>query len=254
MNHYSPFSLANKKIIITGASSGIGRRSAIECSKMGAKLCLVARRENELKKTLDLLHGEGHQIAPCDLQACENLQGWIAELADKQGPFDGLLHSAGVSLAMPIKSTSRKMYQDVMGINLDSSYWLIQAFRQKKVRTHRSSIVLLGSVSGNVGTAGLSVYCASKAALLGLAKAAALELVRDGVRVNIISAALVNTELAENYSHSIPESNKSAINLMHPLGVGEPEDIAYAAIYLLSDASKWVTGSNLVVDGGYTAQ
>jgi NAD(P)-dependent dehydrogenase (short-subunit alcohol dehydrogenase family) len=114
--------------------------------------------------------------------------------------------------------------------------------------------VLLGSVSGTVGTAGLTAYCASKGALLGLAQSAALEFIRDSVRVNVVSPALVQTALAESYASSVSEEGKSENLASHPMGIGRPEDVAYAAIYLLSDASAWVTGTNLVVDGGYTAR
>ena len=249
----NPFSLEGKLILVTGASSGIGRATAIECSRMGGRVVLVARRKAELEETLCMMSGQGHEIVAADLLLGEELGPWLMELAGKHGPFNGLVHSAGISAIMPIKATSERTYRDTMSINLDTSYWLIKGFRQKKVHAPVSSVVLLGSVSGTMGTAGLTAYCASKGALIGLAKAAALELVADNVRVNVISPAWVRTAMVDEAWRYLTPINKQKIEAAHPMGLGQPEDVAYAAVYLLSDASRWVTGVNLPVDGGYTA-
>jgi NAD(P)-dependent dehydrogenase (short-subunit alcohol dehydrogenase family) len=250
----NPFSLKDKLILITGASSGIGRQTAIECSRMGARLILVARRVEELEKTRDDLCGGDHVIVPQDLSIGEKLVPWVRELSTKHGVLDGLVHSAGFAITMPIMATTEPMYRQMMSINLDASYWLLKGFRQRGSHSATASVVLIGSVSGIVGVPGLTSYCASKAGLIGLTHAAALELVKDSIRVNTISPALVDTELAKTYSEAIPTEKKAETLSLHPMGLGRAEDVAYAAVYLLSNASRWVTGINLVVDGGYTAR
>ena len=250
----NPFSLAGKCVLITGASSGLGRATAVECSKAGARLLLVARRSAELETTRVMLAGDGHEIVPFDLVNNGDLMPWMRSLSDRVGPLHGMVHAAGISETMPIKATSEDLYRKIMCINLDAAYGLVKAFRHRKVHADGASIVLLASVSGVVGTAGLTAYCASKGGLIALAKAAALELLADKIRVNVVSPALVRTHLAETYSAAIPEENKQATLANHPMGMGEPEDVAYAVIYLLSDAAKWVTGANFAIDGGYTAR
>ncbi len=249
-----PYSLDGKRILITGASSGIGRASAIEFAKLGAQLVLVARREDQLHATLSSLEGTGHSIEILDLACGERLVEWLKAVAARTGPLDGLLHSAGISHTMPIRATSADLYQRIMSINLDAAYWLAKGFRQKPVRSARASIVFLGSVSGVMGTTGLSAYCASKGALIALTKSLALEFARESIRVNLVAPAHVSTEMVESYQKLISEEQKRLIEIAHPSGIGQPEDVAWAAAYLLSDAARWVTGATLPVDGGYTAQ
>jgi NAD(P)-dependent dehydrogenase (short-subunit alcohol dehydrogenase family) len=249
----NPYSLRGKTILVTGASSGIGRAIAVESSKLGARLILVSRRRAELEKTLSLLVASDHHVVVADLDMGERLCGWMQDLAGRIGTIDGLVHSAGISKMLPLKATSQDEYRKLMAINLDASYWLIKAFRQRRVHATRGSIVLLGSVSGTTGSAGLTAYCASKGALIALAKAAALELVADNVRVNVISPAWVRTPMLDEAWSQLTPLSKQRIEAVHPMGLGQPEDVAYAAVYLLSDASRWVTGVNLPVDGGYTA-
>lgn len=250
----NPFALHGKKILITGASSGIGKSTAIEASKLGAKIILVGRRVDELKNTFAQLLGEGHKVEPFDLSSGSEIVGWILKLGEQFGPIDGLVHSAGESLLMPIRSISEIQYRKIMSINLDAAYWLTKGFRQKKVKSTSSSVVFISSVSGSVGNPGLTAYCASKSALIGLAKSSALELAKEGVRVNVVSPALIDTAMASSYALALTEEEKTKILETHPLGMGAPEDVAFSVIYLLSNASKWVTGANLAIDGGYTAK
>lgn len=250
----NPYSLAGKRVLITGASSGIGRATAIECSKAGAKLVLVARRPDELAQTLDMLTGGGHEVVPCDLAGHADLLPWMREITDRVGPLHGLVHAAGISVTMPLNATSEKLYRSIMSINLDAAYALVRAFRHRAVHADTSSIVLLASVTGVVGTAGLTAYCASKGGLISFAKAAALEIASAKVRINTISPAWVLTPMVADAWKLLSEAHRLQIEDSHPLGIGEPEDVAYAAIYLLSDAAKWVTGANFAIDGGYTAR
>jgi len=250
---YNPFSLDGKRILVTGASSGIGRSTAIECSRLGAKVVLVACRGGELRQTLSMLDGDGHAIEPFDLSGSEDIVDWLTHLAARTGLLDGLFHSAGISSCMPVRFTTPDLYRKIMVVNLDAAYWLAKGFRQKAVRTPKASLVFVSSVSGVVGNAGLTAYAASKGGLLALTKSLALEFVKEHIRVNVVAPALVTTNMAEEISAGISEEQFAANAVKQPLGIGQPEDVAWAVIYLLSDAFRWITGSTLAVDGGYTA-
>jgi len=249
----NPFSLAGKRILITGASSGIGRCCAIVLSKLGAEVILVARRPDQLNETLNLMSGSEHHVVPFDLTCAEGIVTWMKSLCVKIGPIDGLLHSAGISTTMPIRATTREMFGNIISINLESGYFLAKAFRQKGVRASMGSIVLIGSVMSLVGQPGLTAYSASKGALITLAKSLALEFAAEGIRVNVVAPGHVETPMAKMVEISLPDEALKVIKANHPLGPGTPDDVAYACGYLLSDASRWVTGTTLVVDGGYTA-
>ena len=245
--------MEGKRILVTGASSGIGRSCAIELSKLGASIIIVARRKNHLEETLSMMSGSSHSVAPFDLTTGEKIVTWMKELCRDSGPVDGLLHSAGISFTLPIRATTQDMLASVISANLESSYFLAKALRQKGVRSISSSLVMIGSVMSLVGQPGLTAYSASKGALITLAKSLALEFAAEGIRVNVIAPGHVHTPMADTVEKSLPEEAVKKIAASHPLGVGKPEDIAFACAYLLSDAARWVTGTTLVVDGGYTA-
>jgi len=145
--------------MITGASSGIGRSCAIECSRLGARVVLVARRNDELEKTLALLDGNGHRVAPFDLLDTKGISTWFANLSKELGPFDGLVHAAGIVVTMPIKATSEELYNRILHSNLDTSYWVVKAFRQRHMHAANASIVLIASTSGTVGMPGYLPMC-----------------------------------------------------------------------------------------------
>jgi NAD(P)-dependent dehydrogenase (short-subunit alcohol dehydrogenase family) len=249
----NPFSLLGKTILVTGASSGIGRSCAVEFSKLGARLILVARRDEQLKETLRLMAGDGHHIEPYDLTRGEEIVSWMKALAMKTGLLDGMVHAAGISTTLPVRATSQDTFRHIISINLESGYFLCKAFRQRGVRNHTSSVALIGSVMSLVGQPGLSAYCASKGALLTMAKSLALELAAEKIRVNVIAPGHVQSPMAEAVERSLPEEAMKALRANHPLGTGRPEDVAYAAAFLVSEAGRWITGTTLVVDGGYTA-
>jgi len=253
VSSFNPFSLDAKHILVTGASSGIGREVAIWLSRQGAVLTLVARDEARLAATAQALEGKGHQTAVIDFLGDEDVSRWMKELVRSSCPFDGLVHAAGVQMPMPIRATSLNHWEKIMSTNVSSGFSLIKAFRQKGVCQPDSSIVLISSVMARAGEPALLGYCASKGAVESMARAAALELAREGIRVNCVAPGVVQTEMVESLQNLVGEDSMQAIREKHPLGIGKPSDVAYAVNYLLSPAARWVTGTSLVVDGGYLA-
>lgn len=249
------FSLKNKTILITGASSGIGRSCSVECSKSGANLILVGRNKDELLKTVSLLDPEAKaEIIAEDITHSENLEEKIAEKVAVLGKISGFIHCAGIEKTLPLKKHSPQLYHDIFEINIIAGFEMAKILSLKKYKDETSSFVFISSVAGVVGEPGKAAYSASKGAVIAGARSLAMELSRGNIRVNSISPAMVNTPILERMFEDIGEEASSEIIKKHPLGIGEPKDVANACIFLLSDASKWVTGTNLVIDGGYSAQ
>lgn len=253
MTMANPFSLHGKHILVTGASSGIGREVAVWLSSQGARITLVARDMSRLEETLQRLEGEGHAIAVVDFLTEPDVSGWMKKIARETTAFDGLVHAAGIQAPMPIRATSLAHWERVISTNVTSSFSLIKAFRQKGVCQSGSSIVLISSVMAKVGEPALLGYCASKGAVESMVRAAAIELSREGIRVNCVAPGVVKTEMAETLKDLVGAESMEIIEQKHPLGFGSPADVAYAVNYLLSPAARWVTGTSLVVDGGYLA-
>lgn len=250
-----PFSLTGKKILITGASSGIGRSAAIYCNQLGADIILIARDLERLKGTFSLLGSGNNKFYSIDLKNYESIEPVINEYVDNYGKLDGFIHAAGIEKTIPLQLMDFKSYEDLFSINVISGFELAKIISKKKyINANGGSFVFISSIMGTVGRQGIIGYCSSKGALISGAKAMALELAAKKIRVNTISPAYVKTELTSKMFSTMTEESIKKIAEMHPLGFGKPEDIAYAAIYLLSDASRWVTGSNLIIDGGYSAK
>lgn len=245
----NPFSLEGKTILVTGASSGIGRGIAIECSKMGATVILNARNEERLKETLSMLDGKGHHILVGDLSKQEDL----LRLADSLPEIQGWVNSAGIPKVCPIKFFKREDVEDIINVNAISSMMLLSMLVKRKKLRRGASVVFISSISGvYVGTAGDTSYCASKGAVNGFTKGAAIELASQGIRVNSINPGLVPTNILE-LANSMSGDNHVVDTMQekYPLKrLGKPEDIGDGAVFLLSDASSWITGQNLVIDGG----
>lgn len=244
----NPFSLENKVILVTGASSGIGQSIAIESSKMGANIILLGRNRERLEETMGQLEGNGHTYYQCDLIN----EGELQEVVEKCTIVDGIVHSAGVGLTLPFKFTTSSVLDRIMDVNFKAPILLTQKMLKKKKLKKNSSIIYMGSVDGPVtGHVGNSIYSASKGALVAMAKSQAVELANQGIRVNCILPGRVETPLIkrDNISEEQVENNK----LLYPLKrYARPEEISFYAIYLLSEASTFTTGSSLVIDGGFT--
>jgi len=248
---YNPFSLEGKTVLVTGASSGIGRGIAVECSKMGAKVVINGRNKERLQKTFDQLEGEGHIQIVADLSIQEDIE----RLANEVPELNGFVNSAGIPKICPVKRIDRQTLEEIMNVNAFGPILLTSQLLRKKKLQKKSSIVLIASISGVcMANTGEGPYAATKAALAGYTKTAAFELAAQGTRVNTICPGLVPTEILTLSNEMFSEDQlKETMYGRYPLKrVGTPEDIANGAIYLLSDASSWVTGINLVIDGGYT--
>jgi len=251
----NPLNLSNKNILVTGASSGIGRETSILLSQLGANVILVARRESELLKTLDLMENKSqHLVEPFDLTNFEDISAWIREIAKKTQGLHGLVHCAGVQITKPVRFIGVADINNLFSININAALGLAKIFCQKNIYLPNSSIVFLASAAGFIGNSGLSVYSASKGAVIALTKSLAMEFVRNTIRVNCIAPGLVKTEMFEKWVLTLTEEQKLKNLDQYPLGIGTPRDIANAVVFLLSDAARWITGTTLVVDGGYTAQ
>lgn len=248
-----PFTLKDKTILITGASSGIGRSCSIECSKNGANLILIARNEEELKKTTLLASGTKVEIIIADITNCENLEEMIGEKVEVLGKISGFIHCAGIERTLPLKNHNTLLYNNIFAINVIAGFEIAKILSLKKYKDEISSFVFISSVAGIVGEAGKVGYSASKGAVISGARSLAIELARINIRVNSISPAMISTPILEKMFEDIGEEASKEIIRKHPLGIGDPEDIANVCVFLLSNASKWITGANLVVDGGYSA-
>ena len=244
---YNPYTLEGKTILITGASSGIGKCSAIECSKMGAKLVITGRDEERLNETFERLEGKGYIQLVADLIDEEA----IHLLVESISTLDGVFFCTGVTDTTLIKFLNKEKIDRVFDINFVSPVLLTKALVQKKKINKMASLVYMSSMGAEAVAPGLGIYAASKNAINSMAKTVALELVNRLIRVNTIMPSMVKTELLETLT-SFSKEDLAKDEAKYPLGYGEPEDVAYAAIYLLSDASRWITGSFIKMDGGST--
>ena len=249
------FSLSNKTILITGASSGIGRSCAVQCSKMGASLLLMGRNVDELNRTVsELQPGTKVEMIVADFSKMIDLELLIAEKIVTIGKIAGFIHCAGVEKTLPLKKQTSEVFQSIFDINVFAGFELAKIISLKKYKAEKASFVFIASVAGMVGESGKTIYSASKGAVISGARSMSMELARSDIRVNSISPAMVKTPILEKMFDGIGEEATQNIIKKHPLGIGEPEDVANACVFLLSDAAKWITGTNLVIDGGYTAQ
>ena len=244
----SLFYLSGKTVLVTGAASGIGRCVAVEASKLGAELILVDLNEAGLQETLSLMSGGMHYSFKCDLTSAEERD----ELISKINKLDGIVNCAGVGFTLPFKFCTEKELGRIMNINFFGPVYLVQSLDKKGKINKKASIVYMASIDGTVtGHIGNSCYAASKGAVMGSVRTQALEFASRGIRVNCVSPARVNTPLIkrDNISEEQVEANKKEYPMKR---YADPIEIAGYIIYLLSDVSTYTTGSNLVIDGGFT--
>lgn len=252
----SPFHLTNKTILLTGASSGIGRQCAISCSQMGAKVILVGRRAEGLEETVaQLAAGTGYIVITVDLTDYDQVAVKVKEAIQSLGKLDGVVHSAGISTTLPLRMVKPEKLEHYFRTNVTTAIELTRLVTKPAMMAETGmSVIFMSSVMGIVGEVGKSIYSISKGALIAGTRSLALELARKQVRVNCVSPGVVESPMSDQAVYNQDEASRERIRNLHPLGLGRVEDVANACIFLLSDASRWITGTNLVVDGGYTAQ
>ena len=246
----NPFSLECKTILVTGASSGIGRATAIACSQMGAVVVVTGRNELRLQETLDALEGSGHQMIVADIANDDQ----IDYLVDQIPAINGLVNNAGITETCPTQFIKRDKLNRVMEVNTIAPILLTQRILKKKKLGKGGSIVFTCSISGTcVCVGGNVLYSASKGAIHGFMKNAALDLAHKGIRVNDVCPGMIDTHILD--AGTISEEQLEIEAQRYPMKrFGKPEEVAYGIIYLLSDASSFVTGSSIVIDGGFTLQ
>lgn len=250
----NPLQMSGKTVLVTGASSGIGRSTAVLLSQLGAKVVLIGRNRDRLQETLAALEGRQHHAVPFDLTSLVEISPWLTELVETIGPLDGLVCSAGISSLKPLRATTPADFEKEMALNFHSAVALTVAFCRKRIRQPEASVVLVASVAGLRGSAARTSYSASKGALMAFARSAAVELAPSGVRVNCVAPAYVKTEMYDAVASVLsPEKVEALVKATQPLGLGVPLDVAYAIAFLLAGTGRWITGSVLAVDGGYTA-
>jgi NAD(P)-dependent dehydrogenase (short-subunit alcohol dehydrogenase family) len=250
----NPLDLTGRTVLVTGASSGIGRDTAVLLSQLNARVILTGRNAERLEQTRSALAGDGHRAVPFDLSQTGEIPKWMESITTESGPFDALVHAAGKQTAMPIRFASEQRIDDLIRTNFYSSVMLARGFSQKGCHAKEGSIVFVSSVMAFTGRPAISVYGATKGALTAFVKSLALELAPERVRVNCLAPGFVQTEMLDQLREVATEEQMQALEHAHPLGFGTPRDVAYAAAFLLADTGRWITGTTLVLDGGYSAQ
>lgn len=243
-----PFSLEGKTLLITGASSGIGRAVAQACAHAGASCVITARNLERLQETFGSLDGEGHSLLIADLSKLDEVNRLVTELPK----LDGVVMCAGVVETVVFKFTEDSDTNNLFGVNTFSIIRLLRSIIQEKRLNKEASIIMISSISGvKCGIIGGTLYGASKGALEGFAKALALELAPQKIRVNTICPGMIETKMVDNCD--VNSEQIEADKMKYPMKrYGKPEEIGYAAVYLLSDVTRWMTGTSLLIDGGYT--
>lgn len=246
---YNPFSLEGKTILVTGASSGIGQATSVSCSKMGASVIITGRNKERLQETYDeMLPNDGHQQLCADLVTEEG----IAKLLNSVPKLDGLVLCAGKGVTLPLQFASREKFNDIFEINFFSPVELLRLLYKKKILNKEASIVFVSSIGGVYSSLpGNAVYGASKSALNSIMKYAAREFAQRKIRVNSVCPGMTETPFI--HRGTLTDDDFSKDMEKYPLKrYGNPSDIANGILFLLSDASSWMTGQSLVIDGGYT--
>ena len=242
-------------VVVTGASSGLGRAIAIALAEHGAKLLLIGRHADRLAATAAALPGAGHRQQQIDLARHDLIAAAVASTREDVGPLYGLCHAAGVVETRPLPTNTTQVVQSQLDVNLLAGLELARCVcRRDTMTAEGGSVLFISSVYGKVGMPGQIGYCATKGALAAASRAMAIELARRRIRVNSLSPGLVLTQMTEAALAKLSHEQVERLKAAYPLGIGQPEDVARAAVFLLAPGTGWITGVDLPVDGGYTAQ
>ncbi len=247
---FNPFSLTGKRVLVSGASSGLGKAIALSCARMGSELIVTGRDAQRLEVTLSELQAISelpHQAVLADLTVASERDALVAALS---ASLQGVVHSAGISRLCPARMVTEAHLREVQSTNVDAPVLLTQALLKRNLIAADGAILFIASIAAHIGVAGVGAYSASKAALIAYSRCLAMEVIKRRIRVNCLSPALVDTPLLDATAQVVGSLEAERAN--YPLGFGQPDDVANAAIFLLSGASRWITGTSLVMDGGLT--
>ena len=251
----NPLDLTGKHYILTGAASGIGRAIAVLFAGLGAKLSLVDSDIARLNSTSSKMRPGNHACYAFDLEKTDQIDDLVKTVVSSEGLLHGVIHSAGIQTAMPARDLKPHIWRKVLAINTEAALALAKNFGRRRVYAGEAgSIIFISSVMALTGNQGSVAYSMSKSALHGLTHSLALELAPNGIRVNCIAPGFVQTPMLDRLQQTWDEAQRIAVEALHPLGFGRPEDIANAAAFLAADTGRWITGTVLVVDGGYLAR
>lgn len=253
----NPLDLSGRRILVTGASadSDVGRTLCLTLADLGAELILTGRRHEPLEETRALLdRPERHRVAPFDLADLDAIPGWVKDLATGGGPLHGVVHGASIQGYTVLRQMKREQIDRYFTLNVGAALMLARGFAQRGVHApDGGALALIGSVAGLKGQKGRSLYAASKAALVAVARSLALELADRRIRVNVVAPAVILGAKAEEQFAMLPAEQNATLAAAHPLGYGTPQDVADAVAFLLAGSGRWITGATLPVDGGFTA-
>lgn len=253
-NVFNPLALSGKKILVTGATSGIGRTAAFTFAAHGAQLVVTGRNEERLSSVMRDLPGVGHVAVALELTNADVVSDWLKSVATTHGILNGIFHSAGIELVRPARMIKQEHLDQIYSSSLNAAFGIARAASGKSCLADNGSIVFMSSVAGLTGQLGLTAYSAVKSGIDGMVRSLACELAPRGVRVNSIAAGAVKTEMHERITRGSGAEAASVYESSHLLGFGSPDDIANAALFLQTDAAKWITGTTMIVDGGYTVR
>lgn len=242
----NPFTLENKTILVTGASSGLGRQTAITASQMGATVMITGRDEQRLNETLSQLHGTGHRIFIADLTVQHDIDSLVAQLPE----LNGVVYSTGISDLTPARFITSAAIEKTFSISFNASVLLTAGLLGKKRIAKKASLVFISSISTRYPFVGGAMYISAKAALEAYARVLALELAGRGVRVNCVAPAFVRTPMLDQTAENYSQEAVNMIEAKQIMGLGDPDDVSNTIVYYLSDAAKWVSGTNLILGGG----
>lgn len=249
----SPFDITGKRFVITGASSGIGKQCALTIAQLGGVPILLGRNQERLEEAAQQISAEALYFS-LDITDFQAVEDWVKTHKESIGNIDGLINAAGISPTLPLRALSTEKMQEAFEVNVIAAINLTKLLCKPAFMKNGGSIVFISSVMGTVGEMGKGLYGMTKGALIAGVKSLALEYASKNIRFNTISPAVVVTPMSMSSVYSKDPEALERVKSYHPLGLGEPEDVANTAIFLLSAASKWITGTNIILDGGYTAK
>lgn len=251
MNLYRDDALKGTTYLVTGASSGIGKAAAGLLAACGARVAISGRNEERLHHCMTELAGSDHLAFYGSLESADQTNDWMKSVIEKTGPLTGVFHCAGIELIRPARMVKQTNLEEVFGSSLYSAFGIARSLSAKNAMVDGGSILFMSSVAGSTGQIGMTAYSAAKAGIDGMVRSLACELSPRKIRVNSIAAGAVHTAMHERLTRSSGDEATASYDQAHLLGFGQVEDIAQAAVYLLSPASRWVTGTTMVLDGGY---